>query len=65
MKERGYNQIHKFCEAMANELKIPFENKLLVRNQYTATQSKKGLFDRKYGLRQREGDRHGRRDDGG
>lgn len=46
LKERGYNQIETFCIALSNELQIPVNNNLLVRKDYTITQSKKGLTDR-------------------
>jgi ComF family protein len=46
LKERGYNQITTFCEALSAELKIPVNNEILHRNEYSITQSKKGLVER-------------------
>ncbi len=46
LKERGYNQVETFCKAIARELEKPFENSLLVRNEYAKTQSKKNLVNR-------------------
>ncbi|WP_136667341.1 ComF family protein [Flavobacterium sp. H122] len=46
LKERGYNQIDTFCQALSNELKIPLKNDILYRSEYAVTQSKKGLTER-------------------
>ena len=45
-KERGYNQVDSFCEALAQTLEIPIHRELLFREQYSHSQSKKGLLDR-------------------
>jgi len=45
-KERGYNQVTAFCESISNGLNIPLNENILFRNEYTITQSKKGLIDR-------------------
>lgn len=44
--ERGYNQVTTFAVALSERLKIPVNNKLLVRNTYSKTQTKKNLFGR-------------------
>ena len=47
LEERGYNQITTFCEALSNELKIPYNPNLLYRNRYSKTQTKKDKENRK------------------
>lgn len=46
LKERGYNQIHTFCEALSVKLQIPIEKDLLIRTEHTISQSKKNLNER-------------------
>lgn len=48
LKKRGYNQVTTFCEALSKNLNIPFNEKLLVRNLYTETQTHKNREDRHY-----------------
>ncbi len=45
-RERGYNQVTTFANALSNKLQIPVDAKLLVRNVYSKTQTKKNLFGR-------------------
>lgn len=45
-QKRGYNQLTKFGEALANELDIPFYSNILVKQSATKTQSKKSRIDR-------------------
>lgn len=57
-EERGYNQVHTFCETLAKNLEINYNSTLLIRNFYSKTQTKKNkeqrskgtasLFDVKY-----------------
>lgn len=46
LKERGYNQVTTFGQALSKELNIPFDENLLIRNIYAKTQSKKNLEER-------------------
>jgi ComF family protein len=46
LRERGYNQVTSFGKALSENLNIPFEEKLLIRNLYTKTQTKKNLLGR-------------------
>lgn len=46
LKERGYNQVSTFGNAIANGLKKQFDDTILVRNEYAITQSKKDLINR-------------------
>jgi ComF family protein len=46
LMQRGYNQSDQFAIGLSKILKVPVENKLLVRNRATATQTRKGRFDR-------------------
>ncbi|MEO8516840.1 MAG: ComF family protein [Flavobacterium sp.] len=46
LKERGYNQVHTFCKSISNGLDKKYDNTILVRNEYAATQSKKDLIHR-------------------
>lgn len=41
LKERGYNQITKFCEALSQNLGIEINDQLLYRKMYSKTQTKK------------------------
>ncbi|WP_256527406.1 ComF family protein [Flavobacterium sp. HSC-32F16] len=45
-KERGYNQVTTFGKALAESLKIPFDDTVLYRKKYSKTQSKKNLLGR-------------------
>lgn len=45
-KERGYNQVTTFGQAIALGLDIPFVENVLIRKLYTKTQSKKNLLGR-------------------
>ncbi len=45
-KERGYNQVNSFCEAIAKGLNKKYDSTILHRNEYAVTQSKKNLIDR-------------------
>ncbi len=47
LEERGYNQVTTFCEALSNELQIPYNSSLLYRNRYSKTQTKKDKENRK------------------
>ncbi|MFM9988398.1 MAG: ComF family protein [Flavobacterium sp.] len=46
LKERGYNQVSTFGNAIANGLKKQFDDTILIRNEYAKTQSKKDLTNR-------------------
>ncbi|MFC4816117.1 ComF family protein [Flavobacterium sp. GCM10023249] len=46
LKERGYNQVTTFCNALGKELNINVNNDLLFRNHHTISQSKKNLTSR-------------------
>ena len=45
-KERGYNQVTSFCEAIANGLEKEYDSTILIRSEYAITQSKKSLNNR-------------------
>jgi ComF family protein len=45
-KERGYNQVTTFGKALAEGLKIPYNEFVLYRKKYSKTQSKKNLAGR-------------------
>lgn len=45
-KERGYNQVTSFCEAIANGLDKKYDSTILIRSEYAITQSKKTLNNR-------------------
>ena len=45
-RERGYNQVIPFATALSQKLKVPLNDKLLVRNVYSKTQTKKNLLGR-------------------
>ena len=46
LRERGYNQVTAFGQALSKGLAIPYEDKVLVRNVYSKTQTKKNLLAR-------------------
>lgn len=57
LKKRGYNQVTTFCQSLSNNLNVPLNEKLLVRNLYTETQTlkdkearqfKENLFEAKF-----------------
>ena len=45
-KRRGYNQATILCDGMAEAMKIPVLDKVIVRPQHTETQTKKGRIER-------------------
>ena len=45
-KRRGYNQATVLCQGMAESMKIPVLDKVVIRPQHTETQTKKGRIDR-------------------
>ncbi|EAZ96660.1 putative amidophosphoribosyl-transferase [Flavobacteria bacterium BAL38] len=47
LEERGYNQVTTFCEALSNELDLPYNTSLLYRSRYSKTQTKKDKEKRK------------------
>jgi len=49
-RERGYNQVTNFGMSLSNGLNIPYNPKILVRNIYSKTQSKKTLLNRSDGI---------------
>jgi len=46
LRERGYNQVTKFGKSLSNELQIPLNDSVLVRNVYSKTQTRKNLLGR-------------------
>ena len=46
LQERGYNQVTTFCEALSKNLYINYNDKLLFRNLYSKTQTKKNKEQR-------------------
>ncbi|HEX8270397.1 MAG TPA: phosphoribosyltransferase family protein [Flavobacterium sp.] len=46
LRERGYNQVTTFGKALSADLKLPYNDKLLIRNVYSKTQTKKNLLGR-------------------
>jgi ComF family protein len=50
LRERGYNQVTNFGLSLSNGLNIKYNPKLLVRNIYSKTQSKKTLLNRSDGI---------------
>lgn len=50
LRERGYNQVTNFGNALSESLNIPYNPNLLVRNIYSKTQSKKNLLNRSDGI---------------
>lgn len=45
-KKRGYNQATILCEGMAEYMNIPVLNDVIIRPQFTETQTKKGRIER-------------------
>jgi ComF family protein len=45
-QERGYNQVLPFATALSERLNVPLNDKLLIRNIYSKTQTKKNLLGR-------------------
>ncbi|MFV5696792.1 ComF family protein [Flavobacterium sp. ZT3R17] len=50
LKERGYNQVTAFGEALSSCLNLNYNDSLLIRNVYSKTQSKKNLLGRTEGI---------------
>ena len=50
LKERGYNQVTAFGEALSSSLNVDYNNSILIRNIYSKTQSKKNLLGRTEGI---------------
>jgi ComF family protein len=46
LMQRGYNQSDQFAAGLSKTMKIPVDNKLLVRSRSTGTQTRKGRYDR-------------------
>ena len=46
LRERGYNQVTKFGQSLANQLHVPMNNSVLVRTVYSKTQTRKNLLGR-------------------
>jgi ComF family protein len=46
LMQRGYNQSDQFATGLSKTMQLPVENKLLVRNRATGTQTRKGRYDR-------------------
>ncbi|MDI3525916.1 MAG: hypothetical protein PWR03_99 [Tenuifilum sp.] len=46
LKERGYNQAEVIAKGLAEAMKIPVVNDVLLRNRYTQTQTKKSRIER-------------------
>lgn len=46
LRQRGYNQVTAFGEALSQSLDIPYNDKVLLRNVYSKTQTKKSLLKR-------------------
>jgi ComF family protein len=46
LKERGYNQVETFGKALSESTKIPYEDKVLIRNVYSKTQTNKNILGR-------------------
>lgn len=45
-RKRGYNQSEKLAEGLSSVTGIPVHDKLVVRSQYTDTQTRKGRYER-------------------
>lgn len=45
-KKRGYNQVTTFGQSLSEKLSVPFKEDILLRESYTATQTKKVRLDR-------------------
>lgn len=50
LKERGYNQVTTFGKVLSSGLNLVYNDKLLIRNVYSKTQSKKNLLGRTEGI---------------
>ena len=50
LRERGYNQVTYFGNALSRGLNVPYNRNILVRNIYSKTQSKKTLLHRSDGI---------------
>lgn len=50
LRERGYNQLTTFGNALSKTLTIPYNPELLFRNVYSKTQSKKSFLNRSEGI---------------
>lgn len=50
LKERGYNQVANFGLVLSENLNIPFNGSLLIRNIYSKTQSRKSFLNRSDGI---------------
>ncbi|NHN27341.1 ComF family protein [Flavobacterium jejuense] len=46
LKERSYNQVDTFCLTLSRELSIPYNKTLLIKNEYSKTQTKKNKAER-------------------
>lgn len=46
LRERGYNQVETFGKSLSENLKIPYNDSILVRNIYSKTQTKKNFSGR-------------------
>lgn len=46
LRKRGYNQVSTFGKTLAEVLEIPYDENILVRTQFTETQTKKTLLNR-------------------
>jgi len=45
-KKRGYNQAQLLCDGIAESLKVPVWNDVIIRPEHTETQTKKGRIER-------------------
>jgi ComF family protein len=50
LRERGYNQVSQFGNALAKSLQIPINNEILFRQVYSKTQSQKNRLGRTEGI---------------
>lgn len=50
LKERGYNQVTNFGQALSENFKIPLNDSILKRKVYSKTQSKKNFLGRSEGI---------------
>ena len=46
LRERGYNQVEMLSRTVSESLEIPYNDRLLVRNVYSKTQTRKNLLGR-------------------
>jgi ComF family protein len=51
LKQRGYNQSESFADGIASVLSVPVINDILIRREYTKTQTQKSRFGRYENLR--------------